>query len=192
MICYKTWAAALNWCRMKVSKTKLSWFLSSLCIGRFSWVDNKIAFVSFDPRWWLVCLELFFEINEGLISPPCHNNRVTLAYYKDILAILDVIIISLVMTWFHWIYPIYDIMLSFGDVRQGWAGMTFGHLGTGTGMAQPIPKLWEREREWKSSFPTFGNGNGNEKLIPKLWEREWEVGIPGNGREREFPLTPAS
>ena len=31
---------------------------------------------------------------------------------------------------------------------QGWAGMTFGHLGTGMGMAQPIPKLWEREREW--------------------------------------------
>ena len=42
----------------------------------------------------------------------------------------------------------------------------------------------------KNSFPTFGNGNGNEKLIPKLWEREWEAGIPGNGREREFPLTP--
>ena len=36
--------------------------------------------------------------------------------------------------------------------------MTFGHLGTGTGMAQPIPKLWERER--KISFLTFGNGNG--------------------------------
>ena len=60
----------------------------------------------------------------------------------------------------------------------------------GTGMENCIPEFWEREREWKNSFPTFGNGNGNEKLIPKLWEREWEAGIPGNGREREFPLTP--
>ena len=57
-------------------------------------------------------------------------------------------------------------------------------------MENCIPEFWEREREWKNSFPTFGNGNGNEKLIPKLWEREWEAGIPGNGREREFPLTP--
>ena len=56
-------------------------------------------------------------------------------------------------------------------------------------MENCIPKFWERE--WKIAFPTFGNGNGNEKLIPKLWEREWEAGIPGNGREREFPLTPA-
>ena len=61
---------------------------------------------------------------------------------------------------------------------------------TGTGMENCIPKFWERERESKKAFPTFGNGNGNEKLIPKLWEREWEAGIPGNGREREFPLTP--
>ena len=57
-------------------------------------------------------------------------------------------------------------------------------------MENCIPEFWEREREWKKAFPTFGNGNGNEKLIPKLWEREWEAGIPGNGREREFPLTP--
>jgi len=57
-------------------------------------------------------------------------------------------------------------------------------------MENCIPEFWERERERKIAFPTFGNGNGNEKLIPKLWEREWEAGIPGNGREREFPLTP--
>ena len=57
-------------------------------------------------------------------------------------------------------------------------------------MENCIPEFWEREREWKKAFPTFGNGNGNEKLIPKLWEREWEAGIPGNGREQEFPLTP--
>ena len=57
-------------------------------------------------------------------------------------------------------------------------------------MENYIPEF--REREWKISFPFFGNGNGNEKLIPKLWEREWEAGIPGNGREWEFPLTPAA
>ena len=56
-------------------------------------------------------------------------------------------------------------------------------------MENCIPEFWEWEREWKKAFPTFGNGNGNEKLIPKLWE--WEAGIPGNGRERKFPLTPA-
>ena len=39
-------------------------------------------------------------------------------------------------------------------------------------------------------FPTFWNGNGNEKIIPNFREREWEAGIPGNGREREFLLTP--
>ena len=42
--------------------------------------------------------------------------------------------------------------------------MTFGHMGKETGMAQPIPKLWERE---------------------------WEASIPEKGREREFLLTPA-
>ena len=61
---------------------------------------------------------------------------------------------------------------------------------TGTGIQNCIPKFWEREREWKIAFPTFGNGNGNEKIIPNFREREWEAGIPGNGREREFPLTP--
>ena len=62
---------------------------------------------------------------------------------------------------------------------------------TGTGMENCIPKFWERERERKIAFPTFGNGNGNEKIIPNFRERESEAGIPGNGREREFPLTPA-
>ena len=61
---------------------------------------------------------------------------------------------------------------------------------TGTGIQNCIPKFWEREREWKIAFPTFGNGNGNEKIIPNFREREWEAGIPRNGWEREFPLTP--
>ena len=83
-------------------------------------------------------------------------------------------------------------------LTQGWGGMTFGHLGTGTGMAQPIPKLWEREREWKISFPTFGNGNGkipfpifgngNGNSIPAFREREWDIVIPGHDREWEWEL----
>ena len=60
----------------------------------------------------------------------------------------------------------------------------------GTGMENCIPEFREREWEWKIEFPTFGNGNGNEKIIPNFREREWDVVIPGNGREREFPLTP--
>ena len=43
----------------------------------------------------------------------------------------------------------------------------------------------------KNVFQTFCNRNGNEKFIPNFWEREWEASIPGNGREWEFPLTPA-
>ena len=60
----------------------------------------------------------------------------------------------------------------------------------GTGMENCIPNFWDREWESKIAFPNFGNGNGNEKLIPNFREREWKAGIPGNGWEREFPLTP--
>ena len=72
--------------------------------------------------------------------------------------------------------------------EQGWAGITFWTLGTGTGIAQNIPKFWEREWEWKITFPNFGNWNGNDKLhyqllgmgmrnqIPKWeWEHEWKL-----------------
>ena len=62
----------------------------------------------------------------------------------------------------------------------------------GTGMENCIPNFWDREWESKIAFPNVGNGNGNEKLIPNFREREWKAGIPGNGREREFPLTPVS
>ena len=102
---------------------------------------------------------------------------------------------------------------------QGWAGMTFGSSGTGTGMDNSIPEVQEREGNWKNPFPQFGNGKGMKKNIPKIreWEgnekiysqnsgtgREWKKSIPtfrewesealilGNGREREFPLTPAA
>jgi len=102
---------------------------------------------------------------------------------------------------------------------QGWAGMTFGHSGTGTGMDNSIPETREWEgngkntfpkfgngrgmkkshsqnsgmgREWKNWFPKFGNGKGMKKSIPIIWEWESEAYILGNGREREFPLTPAT
>ena len=62
----------------------------------------------------------------------------------------------------------------------------------------------EWEREWIIPFPKFGKGNGMKKKtfpkfeyrkgmkksIPIIWERESEAFIFGNGREREFPLTP--
>jgi len=42
----------------------------------------------------------------------------------------------------------------------------------------------------KKAFPKFGNGKGMKKSIPIIRERESEAFILGNGREREFPLTP--
>ena len=65
-----------------------------------------------------------------------------------------------------------DLEIAITSPRQGWAGMTFGHLGTGTGMKIP--------------FPIFGNENGNGNSIPKCWEREWDVVIRGSDREREW------
>ena len=44
----------------------------------------------------------------------------------------------------------------------------------------------------KKAFPKFGNGKGMKKSIPIIRERESEAFILGNGREREFPLTPAT
>ena len=77
-----------------------------------------------------------------------------------------------------------------GPLGQGWAGITFGTLGTGTGIAQPIPKVWEREWEWQIAFPTFGNGNGNKNCIPDIWEweREWKLPsrLLGTGMRRWY------
>ena len=42
----------------------------------------------------------------------------------------------------------------------------------------------------KKTFPKFGNGKGMKKSIPIIREWESEAFILGNGREREFPLTP--
>ena len=60
---------------------------------------------------------------------------------------------------------------------------------TGTGMENCIPQFWEREQEWKEHSQLLGTGTGMKKSSIFL-EREWEAGIPRNGREREFSLTP--
>ena len=51
---------------------------------------------------------------------------------------------------------------------------------SGTGIARAFSQI---------IFQSFGNGNW--KFIPNFCEREWETGIPRNGREREFPVSPA-
>ena len=58
-------------------------------------------------------------------------------------------------------------------------------------MKKPIPIIREREGNEKKAFPKFGNGKGMKKSIPIIRERESEAFILGNGREREFLLTPA-
>ena len=81
------------------------------------------------------------------------------------------------------------------------SGNDFWTSGTGTGMANSIPKFRERECKWKiplpilgtgmrvaNSIPIFGNGNASGKFHSRLSGRELEAGIPGNSRDREFPL----
>ena len=62
--------------------------------------------------------------------------------------------------------------------------------GTGREWKKTIPIIREREGNEKKAFPKFGNGKGMKKSIPIIRERESEAFILGNGREREFPLTP--
>ena len=59
-------------------------------------------------------------------------------------------------------------------------------------MKKSIPKIREREGNEKNPFPKFGNGKGMKKINSRNSGRESEASILGNGREREFPLTPAS
>ena len=54
-----------------------------------------------------------------------------------------------------------------------------------------IPIIREQEGNEKNTFPKLGNGKGMKKSICIIQERESEAFILGNGREREFPLTPA-
>ena len=62
--------------------------------------------------------------------------------------------------------------------------------GMGRELKKSIPTIREREGNEKNPFPQFGNGKGMKKSIPTIRERESEAFILGNGREREFPLTP--
>ena len=84
-------------------------------------------------------------------------------------------------------------------------------LGTGIRVENPISNFRERECEQKILFPTFGEqefpGDSREfpgkfhsqfsevrmqveNSMPNFRERELEASIPGNDREREFPLNP--
>ena len=73
-------------------------------------------------------------------------------------------------------------MLAHLEIRSHKSGM--GREGQ-----KNIPKLREHEVNEKT-IPNFVNGNRMKKSIPIIWERESEAFILGNGREREFPLTP--
>ena len=42
--------------------------------------------------------------------------------------------------------------------------------------------------QMENSIPIFGNGNASGKFHSRLSGRELEAGIPGNSRDREFPL----
>ena len=53
-----------------------------------------------------------------------------------------------------------------------------------------IPIIRERAGNEKKTFLKIGNGKGMKKSTPIIWERESEAFILGNGREREFLLTP--
>ena len=64
--------------------------------------------------------------------------------------------------------------------------------GMGRELKKSIPTIREREGNEKNPFPQFGNGKGMKKTIPIIRERESEAFILGNGREREFPLTPGA
>ena len=76
--------------------------------------------------------------------------------------------------------------------REGNEKKAFPEFGNGKGMKKTIPIIREREGNEKKAFPKFGNGKGMKKSIPIIRERESEAFILGNGREREFPLTPDS
>ena len=61
--------------------------------------------------------------------------------------------------------------------------MTFGHLGTGTGMAKPIPKLWKGNGNEKFHSQLLGTGTG--KFHSQFLGTGMEIPFPhfGNGNE---------
>ena len=51
------------------------------------------------------------------------------------------------------------------------------------GNSREIPGKYQ-----ENFIPIYGNGNANGKFHSHFRERELEAGIPGNSRDREFPL----
>ena len=56
-----------------------------------------------------------------------------------------------------------EIILDVCSEMQGWAGMTFGSSGTGTGMDNSIPKVWEREENGKTHSQNSRTGKECKK-----------------------------
>ena len=54
-----------------------------------------------------------------------------------------------------------------------------------------MPKIQKQDGNEKIAFKKFRNGQRMKKSTPIIRGRESETFIPGNGREREFPLSPA-
>ena len=68
--------------------------------------------------------------------------------------------------------------LIMASTMQAWAGMTFVHLGTGTGIRVTVPNLREREREWKIAFPLrVGEKRVEEcrEIVGNMISRSWLV-----------------
>ena len=64
----------------------------------------------------------------------------------------------------------------------------FPKFGTGKGMKNPIPQFERRNK----NISKIRDRQRNENSIPDLIQEQESVAfIPGNGREREFPLTTA-
>ena len=74
--------------------------------------------------------------------------------------------------------------------REGIEKNLFPTIREQEGNKKNIPRLRKREGNGKKTFSKFGNGKGMKKSIPIIREWESEAFIPGNGREREFPLAP--
>ena len=70
-----------------------------------------------------------------------------------------------------------------GDCLAGVSGNDFWGFGTGTGIENSIPKVREREGNWKSPFPKFANGKGMKKRHSRNLGtgREWKKHSQNSG-----------
>ena len=78
---------------------------------------------------------------------------------------------------------------SLGTGKQEWM-IPFLKVGNGEGNGRKPFLKFGKGKGIKNLFPKFGNGKGMKKSIPMIRERESEAFILGNGRDREFLLTP--